>query len=102
MWYSPKLIVNSDTLVIKDFPLENGSELSIKKSPNSNFFVLDNIIKGFVTDETGKEIIHENYTCLIIDVKEATVEQSLQSECDGFWNNQNEWISSDRVIFSGE
>ncbi|WP_299253242.1 hypothetical protein [uncultured Cytophaga sp.] len=102
MWYYPKLIINNDTLQIKDLPIENGSELSIDKSPNGKYFVLDNIIKGYVEDDNGNKILHENYTCVIINVKEAKVEQFLQSECDGVWNERNEWISSDNVIFSGE
>jgi len=99
MWYSPKLIVANDTLSIQDLPTENGSELSIRKSPNGKFFVLDNIIKDYVDDGSGNEILHENYACVIINVKEAKVEEYLQSECDGAWNDQNEWVSSGDVIF---
>lgn len=100
LWYSPKLIINSDTLLIEGLANENGSELSIKKSPNSDFFIMDNIIKGYVEDENGAQILHENFTCVIVNVKEAKIVQSLQSECDGSWNSHNEWIFEDIIIFA--
>jgi hypothetical protein len=102
MWYCPRLVINNDTLIIKDLPTENGSELSIRKSPNSNFFVLDNIIKDYIEDGNGNRILHENYTCAIINVKEEKVEQYLESECDGLWSSQNEWISGGSVVFATE
>jgi len=100
LWYSPKLVVNTDTLLIEGLANENGSELSISKSPNGNFFVMDNIIKGYVEDGNGEKILHENFTCIIVNVKEAKVIQNLQSECDGSWNNQNEWVSADNIVFA--
>lgn len=100
LWYSPRLIINSDTLIISELSNENGSELSINESPNGNFFVMDNIIKGYIENEKGEKILYENFNCVIINLKEAKVEQSLQSECDGTWNNQNEWVSGGRVIFN--
>lgn len=100
LWYSPKLIVNNDTLLISGISNENGSELSINKSPNGNLFIMDNIIKGYVENDNGEKILHENFTCLIVNVKEAKVELSLQSECDGSWNSQNEWISNGNIVFA--
>jgi len=100
LWYSPKLVVNGDTVSIAGFNNENGSELSINKSPNSNYFVIDNIIKGYVENGNGEKILHENFMCVIVNVKKAKVEQSLQSECDGVWNEQNEWVSAGNVVFA--
>lgn len=100
LWYSPKLIVDGDTILITGLDNENGAELSINKSPNSNYFVIDNIIKGYIENSNGEKILHENFMCVIVNVKEAKVEQSLQSECDGAWNEQNEWVSAGNVVFA--
>lgn len=100
LWYSPKLIVDGDTILITGLDNENGSELSIRKSLNGRFFIMDNIIKGYVEDGNGEKILHENFMCVIVNVKEAKVEQSLQSECDGVWNEQDEWVSSGNVVFA--
>jgi len=100
LWYSPKLIVNGDTILITGLNNENGSELSIRKSLNGRFFVMDNIIKGYVENGDGEKILHENFMCVIVNVKKAKVEQSLQSECDGVWNEQDEWLSVGKVIFT--
>lgn len=100
LWYLPRLIVDTDTLLIEGLSNENGSELSISKSPNENFFVLDNIIKGYVEDDSGNKSLYENYTCVLVNVKEAKVEQSLQSECDGSWNSKNEWVCGGYIVFA--
>lgn len=100
LWYSPKLIVDGDTILITGLDNENGSELSIRKSLNGRFFVIDNIIKGYVENGNGEKALHENFMCVIVNVKKAKVEQSLQSECDGVWNEQNEWVSSGSVVFA--
>ena len=49
------MIIKNDTILIKDLSNENGSELSVRKSPDGKFFVLDNIIKGYVEDGSGNK-----------------------------------------------
>ena len=103
LWYEPRLVDlnKKDTIRIKELSYENGSELFIKVSPDSNFFVLDNIIKGYLeTDEDT--ILHENYTCVIIDIKNAIAVWGMQTDCSGEWDNESNWVSGDETVFNRE
>lgn len=68
-------------------------------SPNKKYIVLDHISKGYVEDGTDKKL-YENYLCVIVDVPGRKVVMSMQSDCDGEWNGNNQWVSSNgRVVF---
>lgn len=94
LWYNIRIIAQKDTFLIKDLATDNGSEFFIKPSKNGKFFVLDNIIKGWV-EINGKRELHENYKCVIVSVKTHKVVQELQSACGGKWNGRNIWIDND-------
>ena len=103
LWYAP-YIVNlnkKDTIKIEGYVYENGSEPDIIVSPNKKYFVLDNIIKGYVEMEDDR-ILHENYFCAIIDIEKAKMVWRAQSDCSGEWNNEDNWISFDKIVFHSE
>jgi len=100
LWYEPYIVDlnNNDTIKIKNYNYENGSIPEIIVSPNVKYFVLDNIIKGYVETEEGEKL-YENYTCMIIDVENANSIMTMQEHCGGKWNNENNWVSGDEIIF---
>jgi len=101
LWKIPKLIKNDkDTINIKNWDNEWGSELDIRLSPNKRYMVLDAIIKGFLNN--NKEELYENYTCQLIDIYNSKDLDSFQEYCGGEWNKNNEWISNEEVIFTGK
>ena len=100
LWYDPYILDlnNNDTIKIENYNYENGSIPDIIVSPNAKYFVLDNIIKGYVETEEGKKL-HENYKCTIIDLKAANSIIKMQQHCGGEWDNENNWVSGDEIIF---
>lgn len=77
-----------------------GSELFSRISPNAKYVVVDGIIKEYVHESDKDSTLHENYTCAIIDIKNAKIIKQMQQDCDGSWNKKNQWISSGgKVIF---
>jgi hypothetical protein len=95
LWYEPRLVdLNKrDTITIEGLHYENGSELFIKISPNSDFFVLDNIFSGYEMDDNS---LHESYGCLVIDIKNANTPYYMTNDCDGEWDSENNWVSGIR------
>lgn len=78
------------------------SELNIALSPNHRYMLLDRIEYGFVYINENDSVLHQNYFCDIIDVRNAKIKLSLQSDCDGFWNNKNQFVKPDgKVLFNG-
>lgn len=68
-------------------------------SPNNRYMVLDHISKGYVEDGIDKKL-YENYLCVIVDIPSKKVVMSMQSDCDGEWNKNNQWVnSSGKVVF---
>lgn len=101
LWKNPKLIKNKkDTLNIQNWDNNWGSELNIKPSYNKKFMILDAIIKDEVEDG-DKTQTYENYTCQLIDISNSSVIDSFQENCDGEWNEGNEWVSNNETIFIG-
>ncbi len=103
LWYEPYIVDfnKKDTVKIKDYFYGNGSYADVSRvSPNLKYLILDNITAGYI--ETGEErILYDNYHCVIIDIENASVVWSGQSDCDGEWDNENRWINPDgEVIFS--
>jgi hypothetical protein len=102
LWYEPHIVDfrNDDTLKIKN--LENGFEAFLSVSPNGKYVVIDNIIKGYVYVTETDSILHENYLCAIIDIENAKIIHSMQTDCGGEWDKNNNWINGDKIIFSAE
>ena len=100
LWYEPRIVdfISKDTAVIQNFTYENGSELDIRVSPNKKYAVIDNIIKGYVETSTSREL-YENYKCVLIDIDNAILLNSWQSDCGGEWDKNNNWISGGEIIF---
>jgi len=101
LWYEPHIIDfrNNDTLEIENLSYENGSELYFNVSPNKKYAIIDNIIKGYIETEDGQKL-HENYFCVIIDIEKAKVVETMQSDCSGEWDKNNNWVSGYEIIFS--
>lgn len=98
-WKKPKIIINKDTLSIKGWDDDWGSELDIKISPNKKYIIIDAIITDMPSSENALNT-SENYTCRLISIERTMVIDSFQSNCDGEWNSNNQWVSDDEVFFS--
>jgi hypothetical protein len=102
LYQQPYILQDGIKKSINNYSIENfssGELLAV--SPNKQFIVLDNIIKGYVEDGVTKQL-YENYLCVIVDVRRQKVVWQMQSDCSGRWNADNEWVSGDKVIFSGK
>lgn len=97
-WTKPKLIINKDTLSIKGWDDEWGSELDIKISPNKKYIIVDAIITDMPSSKDELNTL-ENYTCQLISIYKSEVLDSFQTACDGEWNDNNEWTSNGEIIF---
>lgn len=95
----PRIVFKDKTIEIKEFDETNFSSKSLKISKNKKYLVMDYIIKGYVQTENDS-ILHENYSCIILDIRNANIVMQLQSDCDGRWNN-NDWISDEKILFVG-
>lgn len=101
LWYNLYIIKNKKkTKLIQgnEYP-GFGSELSYSLSPNSQYLVLDGIIKDYVFESEGDSVLHENYKCSIIDLSQVKVVKELQEDCSGSWDENSKWISGGEVIF---
>jgi hypothetical protein len=101
LWYNPRIVNlnKKDTMAIKGYPYECGSELFIKVSPNSKFFVLDYVNKWELTDEEETErengdviLGYGRQFCEIINIKNAKTISYMQSDCGGEWDNKSNWV----------
>jgi hypothetical protein len=103
LWYEPRIVDfdRNDTLKIKGLSYENGFESFVSLSPNEQYVVIDNIIKGYVETPTGREL-HENYKCVLIDLFSARVLDFWQSECSGEWDENSNWVNGDKIVFLSE
>ena len=101
LYYQPILVKAGKELKVIGFDLDNGSEGDIKVSPNKRYLETSYIIKGYI-EEAGKKILHENYMCVIIDLRKSKVVEQFQSGCDGDWNERNQWVSEMRILFIGK
>ena len=77
----------------------NYSELLIKLSPNKDYLITDDIIRGYVYTSETDSILHENYLCQLINIKTGNLVDTFQSGCGGEWNADNQWVSGDDIIF---
>ncbi|WP_118975793.1 hypothetical protein [Taibaiella koreensis] len=95
--------INAEGLVrkIKGYDDNNFSSSRVKISPDGAYLVMENIIKGYVHPSQTDSLLHENYGCVIIDLKKAEVVHYLQSDCDGAWNKNNEWVSNSAIVYRG-
>lgn len=105
LFYHPYLIKNNKATAIKNYDVDNGSTsgfVDLKVSPNKNYFIIENIIKGYSDNGTGKKL-HENYLCSIVNIKgDSIVVSSLQDRCDGNWNINNQFVFENEIIFDGK
>lgn len=98
LYSSPRILRQSKLIKIKDFDEHNFSGVKINIAPNKKYIVMDNIIKGYVQTEKDS-LLHENYTCVILDVKKAKIIMSMQTDCGGEWNKKNEWENDGKLLF---
>lgn len=102
LYQQPYILQDGIKKNINNYSSDNfsGGEI-LAISPNKRFLVMDNIIKGYVEDGETKQL-HENYLCVIVDVRRQKVVWQMQSDCSGSWNARNEWVSGGKIIFSGQ
>ena len=101
LWYNLYIVKNQKKIKLikgNDYP-GFGSELFYALSPNSKFLVLDGVIKDYVFESEKDSVLHENFKCSIIDLEKVKTVRELQQDCDGNWNDANQWISGGKVIF---
>jgi hypothetical protein len=98
LYASPRILWQNKLIRIKDFDEDNFSGVNLNIAPNKRYIVLDNIIKGYVQTEKDS-VLHENYTCVILDVKKAKIVMSMQTDCGGNWNKKNEWENDGKLLF---
>jgi hypothetical protein len=98
LYASPRVLWQNKLIKIKDFDEDNFSDISFNIAPNKKYVVMDNIIKGYVQTEKDS-VLHENYTCIILDVKKAKIVMSMQTDCGGNWNKKNEWENDGKLLF---
>jgi hypothetical protein len=101
LWYDPCIIdfSHNDTLNIKNFEYENGSDLFISVSPDKRYAVVSNIIKGYLHVAENDSILHENYKCELIDLENAVSLVGWQSACGGEWDENSNWIYGGEIQF---
>lgn len=75
--------------------------IDIKISENKHYVKIDAISKGYVELSDKDSLLHENYQCVIIDIKKSKVVWSGVRMCDGEWKN-NQWISNGQVEFDAD
>ena len=104
LWYNLSIVNKNDSvrLIKRSDYFGVGSELFHSLSPNAKYAIVDGIIKGYVQESEKDSILHENYTCAIIDLKKIKIISQIQEDCDGSWNAKNQWVSSNgKVVFDG-
>ena len=100
LYKKPIIIVAKKKYKILGYDNSNFSDGNIIGiSPNKKYIVLDYIIKGYANDGINKEM-HENYLCVIIDLNQHKVVLQMQSDCGGEWNEQNQWVNNNKIIFN--
>lgn len=100
LYSHPRLLLDGRMKKIKGYSEFNFADEKVQVSANKRYLVMDHIIQGYVHDGTDSTW-HENYTCVIVDTRKQQVVHTMQSDCSGEWNNKNQWISADKVIFDG-
>ena len=104
LYSDPRLIKNGVTSKIKgyeDTTYTGIYAIDIKISENKHYVKMDAISKGYVELSDKDSILHENYQCVIIDIKKSKVVWSGVRKCDGEWKD-NQWISHGQVEFDGK
>ena len=101
LYSSPRILWQNKLIKIKDFDDNNFSGGKIQIAPNKKYVVMDNIIKGFIQKEKDS-ILHENYTCVLINVNKAKIITSMQTDCGGKWNTKSGWENDGKLIFIKE
>lgn len=102
LYKQPRLKSRAGLKAITGFEEQNCASKKVKLSPDGRYATMDHITRGYVMESERDSVFHENYSCVIVDLKQAKVVQYLQSECDGAWNKKSEWVSNDQVVFSKE
>ena len=104
LYSDPRLIKNEITSKIEGYDDDQYTgidSIDIKISDNKHYVKMDAIIKGYVEISDNERWLHENYQCVIIDIKKSKVVWSGVQKCDGEWKG-NQWISHEQVEFNGK
>ena len=96
---SPVIITERDTNKIQFHNKEDlaGFSSDVDISPNGLFILINRVERGYVNNN----ILHENTFCYLINLQEHKMEEQFQSQCDGEWNDESQWIGTDgELLFS--
>jgi hypothetical protein len=100
MYLGARLVKMGKEYLIKGFSAKRYSKFEFLLSPNKKYIVLQTLEAGYFEGEKGKQY-HENAFCYIINLKSNSVLEQLQSACGGSWDNNNNWVNNEEVIFTG-
>ena len=98
LYSKPRILYKNKLKLISGFDDNNYSGAQINISNNKKYFVMDNIIKGYIYTQIDS-VLHENYTCVIIDIKNSKIVYQMQTDCGGKWNTKNQWVYDNKVLF---
>ncbi|WP_143059190.1 hypothetical protein [Chitinophaga arvensicola] len=94
LYRQPRIKLGRTLRKIKGYDDNNVSSPVLKVSPDGSYLAMDHIIMGYVYRSEKDSVYHENYSCVIVDLKKAAVIRYLQSDCDGAWDENRKWISN--------
>jgi hypothetical protein len=98
LYSNPRILYKGKLKIVSGFDENNYSGAKINISKNKKYFVLDNIIKGYAYVQNDS-VLHENYNCVIIDIKKSKIVYRMQSDCGGKWNKKNQWVYKNEILF---
>lgn len=98
LYSNPRILYKGKLKTVLGFDENNYSGAKINISKNKKYFVLDNIIKGYAYVQNDS-VLHENYNCVIIDIKKSKIVYRMQSDCGGKWNKKNQWVYKNEILF---
>ena len=98
LYSKPRILYKGKLKMVLGFDENNYSGAKINISKSKKYFVLDNIIKGYVYTQNDS-VLHENYNCVIIDIKNSKIVYRMQTDCAGEWNAKSQWVYDNKVLF---
>ena len=100
--YNPVIVtaISEDTITGFDATLKFAGQCEV--SPRRNYVVLGVLDCGYVYTSETDSFYHERASCIVIDVVNHKVVSSMQADCDGQWNADNQWVdATGKLVFDG-
>lgn len=101
VYYDPMLLKNGKSFLITGLDKNKACDVPTSLSPNKKYCILPVYEIGYVG--SGKDrFLHENSFCYLINIETCKVELQLQSDCGGEWNEKNQWMNNNKIVFDGQ